>query len=322
MSILSDLLSRAKQQQPKRDVPPGLRGTVSSIKREESRRKKMFIFAGVISIFTGLGLAVVYITGYYGSDKVEGILASKMKKYPGTGQTMETSSAPPPAPSVRKETLKAVPHVTTGRRAAQIKKTDAGPVVAKSDIPEHDESSVVSPVKASELPIAEKTGDAAHKVPDQDMPAPGLKESYLYAAERYENSGDIASAASEYQKVLDLEPKNYRVMNKISFLLIKMGRFDEAERHLNSALLIRQDYVPALINAAIISASTGKITEAENYLLKALSIDPANRSSLLNLALLYEKEKKNDDAREYYSRLRRLGDKNGDMGIQRLGQVR
>lgn len=303
MSILSDILSRVKQQQPKRDVHPGLSNTVSAIKQEESRRRKILLFATVISIFTGIGLAAIYLNNRYGLNEVS-VAASQKTMEAGINQT-------------------AVPVAPTIPTATSIKGPAAKPAKNKtpSALTKHEALPAAHPTEAIESRKPEISGEIQHPVPSREEDIPGAKEQHLYAAEGYEKGDNLLNAASEYNKALEIEPDNYRIINKIASLLIKMGRNDEAAGYLKNSLNIKSDYIPALVNSAIVSAKTGKNTEAENSLLKAISIDGTSQAALLNIALLYEREKRYDQARDYFSRLRRLGDKNGELGLQRLERV-
>jgi len=134
----------------------------------------------------------------------------------------------------------------------------------------------------------------------------------------YEKKGDHYNAISSYKKVLDIEPRNYRVINKIAYILIQIASYEEALKYLDSALSIRHDYVPALINTGIVYAKAEKFSDAEKYLLKALSLEEANQPALFNIATLYEKQGKYDLARGYYLRLKNLGNDQGRLGIERI----
>lgn len=303
MSILSDILSRVKQQQPKRDVHPGLSSSVSAIKQEESRRRKILLFATVISIFTGLGLAAIYLNDRYGLNEVS-VAASQKTREAGINQT----------------TVPVAPTIPT---ATSIKGPAAKPAKNKtpSALTKPEALPAAHPTEAIESRKPEIPGEIQHPVPSREEHIPGAKEQHLYAAEGYEKGDDLLNAASEYNKALEIESDNYRIINKIASLLIKMGRNDEAAGYLKNSLNIKSDYIPALVNSAIVSAKMGKNTEAETSLLKAISIDGTSQAALLNIALLYEREKRYDQARDYFSRLRKLGDKNGELGLQRLERV-
>ncbi|MFN3479868.1 MAG: tetratricopeptide repeat protein, partial [Thermodesulfovibrionales bacterium] len=79
------------------------------------------------------------------------------------------------------------------------------------------------------------------------------------------------------------------------------------------------DYVPGLINMGIVLAKLGDVREAESYLLQSLTLEPDNRHAIFNIALLYEKEGNYEKAREYYLRLKQLGDARGVLGLDRIG---
>lgn len=308
MSILSDILSRVKQQQPKRDVHPGLRSTVSAIRQEESRRRKILLFATGISIFAGIGLAAIYLTDRQGLNNVN-VTALQKTREADINQT-----AVPVAPTTPAATSKKEP-------ASEPAKNKIAKANTPSAITKPEALPAAHPTETIEFRKPEIPGEMQHPAPSQEERIPGAKEQHIYAAEGYEKGDDLLNAASEYNKVLDIEPDNYRIINKIASLLIKMGRYDDAGRYLKTALNIKPDYIPALVNSGIVSAKTGNSGEAENHLLKAISIDGTSQAALLNIALLYEREKRYDQARDYFLRLRKLGDKNGELGMKRLDNI-
>jgi len=43
MSILADILSKIKHLEPRRDIPPGLRSTVSALRKKELNKRRVII---------------------------------------------------------------------------------------------------------------------------------------------------------------------------------------------------------------------------------------------------------------------------------------
>jgi len=181
-------------------------------------------------------------------------------------------------------------------------------IIAQKEKPKVEE--IVSPVR--------KQGPFSNGVKEQPDVRTSENDLYLYMGGNYEKKGDHYNAISSYKKVLDIEPRNYRVINKIAYILIQIASYEEALKYLDSALSIRHDYVPALINTGIVYAKAEKFSDAEKYLLKALSLEEANQPALFNIATLYEKQGKYDLARGYYLRLKNLGNDQGRLGIERI----
>lgn len=140
----------------------------------------------------------------------------------------------------------------------------------------------------------------------------------LYLARNYEQSGDFSKAVESYKKVLQIDPQNYKAMNKIAALFIKMNLWNESLGYLKNSLKLKDNYVPSLINLGIVYAKTGKDSEAERSFLRAISLDEDNHSAIFNIAVLYENQGAYDKALGYYKKLKNLGDKEGINGLQRL----
>ena len=140
----------------------------------------------------------------------------------------------------------------------------------------------------------------------------------FYLARDDEQSGNLPGAIESYRKILEIDPGNYRTMNNLAALLIRMNLWEESLGYLQSSIKLNDHYVPALINLGIVHARNGNSSEAERALLRAISLDDQNRSALFNIAVLYENEGSYDRALGYYQRLQTLGESEGIRGIKRL----
>ena len=141
---------------------------------------------------------------------------------------------------------------------------------------------------------------------------------FFYLARNYEQSGDLSRAVENYKKVLQIDPQNYRTMNNIAALFIKMNLWEESLDYLQNSFKLKNNYVPTLINLGIVYAKKERTSEAESSLLKAISLEEENRAALFNIAVLYENQGAYDRAREYYQRLKILGKSEGMEGLRRL----
>jgi Tfp pilus assembly protein PilF len=92
----------------------------------------------------------------------------------------------------------------------------------------------------------------------------------------------------------------------------------EAMDELRNSYKLKKDYMPTLINIAIVYANTGNYARAEKYLQKALETDPINVDAIFSIALLYEKQQRLNNAAAYYARLQKLGDARGGLGLERV----
>jgi len=300
MSILADILSKIKHLEPRRDIPPGLRSTVSALRRKELNKRRVIILLIFAAIALSSGSVTVYLMQTYlprtteshgGKAVVRGLPGEGLKEV----EPHTTIKQPEYKPEYKREEIKRKPTVRPE-------------IIAQKEKPKVEE--IVSPVR--------RQGHFSNGVKEQPDVRTSENDLYLYMGGNYEKKGDHYNAISSYKKVLDIEPRNYRVINKIAYILIQIASYEEALKYLDSALSIRHDYVPALINTGIVYAKAEKFSDAEKYLLKALSLEEANQPALFNIATLYEKQGKYDLARGYYLRLKNLGNDQGRLGIERI----
>jgi hypothetical protein len=344
MSILSDLLSKIRQPLPSKEVPPGLRSTVSAIKKKESNKRRIVIIIALSVLAVSSGFALVYLTEVYLKGGVKQTAYQRgIAGGPVTQQAI-------PSPSVSDKGLKEERRQATDNKQVAdsrrqdgdktvndgIKEKRSSPETTRSrsqpgpstrtlmkvtpsspqPVEDHDKKETTLGIPEVGKPVqqeGQKVTTKAERLPDTSE-----KDLYLYMARAYESKRDYSNALLSYKKVLGIEPGNYRVMNNIASILIKLNLYDEAKTYLSMALDVRNDYVPGIINLGIVFARAGEAKKAEDSLLKALTLEPDNRDALLNLAILYEKEGSYEKARQHYLRLKQLGDPRGETGLERI----
>lgn len=340
MSLISDLLSKIKLPQSRRDVPPGLKSAVSGLKGKHLN-KRLVIGLSILSlILLGSGFFTAYMLKSYPKPKTMSALP--------TGQAGDRQAVEEQETNLTAEKIPA-PLNLPARLGAQAEQAGLG-LVTKDKTKEKQETKEIEEYRTEdeeelfniaslqdreyksdqlkkeieeEFPIDEKEISTPQEEPAKVKSAPtGTGESeekyhHLYAARSHEQKNDYLSAISSYKKVLEIEPENYKIMNKIASIFIRMNLWEEAMKYLQDSLKAKQDYPPVMINTAIVYAKTGKFSMAEKNLLKALSLNPINRAAIFNIALLYEKHKSYDKAQAYYLKLHKLGDDRGRPGLQR-----
>jgi tetratricopeptide (TPR) repeat protein len=146
------------------------------------------------------------------------------------------------------------------------------------------------------------------------------KDLYLYKASSYEAENNWHQALANYQKVLEMEPRNIMVLNNVAGILLHLGSYEEAGKFAEKALAIKARHVPALINLGIASLQIGRESAGEDCLRQALSIEPSNSPALMNLGILYEKQGAPDKAWGVYSRLAEKGEARGYLGLGRIAE--
>ncbi len=352
MSLLSDLLSKIKHLEPKRDVPPGLRSSVTTSKKMESQKKRLIFLAAFLTIALISGFLAVYLMETYLSGNLKHGIEQKKQVTEHNAQSINNRSET----STQNYAKNSEPQTQDKEKSSLIGKTvePAKDVGNEQIIIENQKENLSMQAKQSEIkrklevniPQKEMAEKKASPEPigsqkilaetDQttqdrktilttenktylEKPDSSEKDLYLYMARNYENKRDYSNALASYKKVLNIEPKNYRVMSNIASILIHLNSFEDAKNYSQMALSHKNDYVPGLINAGIALARLGLLEDAENYLVRALTLEPDNRQALLNIAILYEKKDNYKKAREHYLRLQRLGDTQGSIGLERIG---
>jgi Flp pilus assembly protein TadD len=144
----------------------------------------------------------------------------------------------------------------------------------------------------------------------------------LYAARSAEQAGDWRSALASYNRALETDPGNYKIMSNAAAALNNLGMYREGAQQATKALERKPNYVPALINAAIAYSSQGNTKEALRLFSAACSADPGNASLALNLGILQERSGKLDDALVTYGKLAASGESHALEGMGRIYERR
>lgn len=81
-------------------------------------------------------------------------------------------------------------------------------------------------------------------------------------------------AREMFERILILDPDNYRVHYNLGLALFNLGDMKKAKKSLARALKIKPDYKYCFYNLGLIYEETGKYKKALNYYVKALKVDP------------------------------------------------
>jgi len=304
MSLLSDLLSKIKHPEPRKDVPPGLRSMVSTLKKKEFNRRRLALFMALAVMALGSGFVTVYLVGIYLTKDVKQVAEYKRPISEHRAESKIEQNNPP------------IPPLVKGGEGG-LRAIGKGQLMVNS---QEKKVEMVRTQKEGEEKRERKTQPETVEVADIEKPKADSSEKdlYLYMAGNYESRKDYPNALDSYKKVLSIEPGNYRVMNNIASILLQINSPEEAKTYLQKAFNIKNDYVPGLINMGIAFARLGETEKAEGFLMRAHTLEPDNRRTILNIAILYEKKGNYEKAREYYLRLQRLGDMEGSLGLERI----
>jgi tetratricopeptide (TPR) repeat protein len=310
-----DLLSKAKTDDKKTGIPPDLRKTIIDSTFKRKTRKKIIILSAIVLFAFVAGFGVIY----YMESYTKSVVPVVAKKTP---------------PVVQRETV-APSQVAEERTKIETKlevKPEPEKVQISQPVSKRQEEAVLPKTKTLKKGVAaipdkkekqfRRESDTMKAFAKDTTKSSSVdrenKDIYLYTARTYESRNDYHLALSNYKKALELDSRNYIIMNNISAVLIRLGLYEEAMWHAKSALSVKANYVPSLINTGIAYLSLKNFTEGEAYLSKALTMEPSNRTALFNLGILYERQKEYDKAYNYYIKIYGMGDLEGHLGVARI----
>lgn len=151
--------------------------------------------------------------------------------------------------------------------------------------------------------------DAAGKYPGEFKVQFNLGKGYL-------EKGDPSSALPHFTSAISLKPflelGGRRVRDPYlhyyrGVALAGTGRREDAESEFAAAVEARPDYVPALMELAILQAGREEYDLALRTLNRALTHGPGNPLLFVNLGVVYERKGEFEKARNAYLRARQLG---------------
>ncbi len=317
MSLLADLLSKIKQPQAKREVPPNLKNIVQNASLKSTNKRKIILLSVLFIVSVSMGIALVYFTGTLTNKSVS----------PAPLTTQETMQPPAPAVLAEKEEVKSSSSESSAAKEAE--PVPPTPVKKKSSraAPKQKEKSPEAPthpVTASKvremLPKLEQVivkKESSGQFPSRPVDE-SVQDAYLYSAGELEIKNDYQGALINYKKALEIDSNNYVIMNNIAYIYLHLGLIEESVNYSQRALEINKEYIPALTNMGIASAKSENFSAAEGYFHQALKFDPHNSKALLNLAILYEQQMDYARALDHFSRLAKTGDSSGVLGSARI----
>ena len=98
----------------------------------------------------------------------------------------------------------------------------------------------------------------------------------LYQGYVYELLKKYSNAEILYRKSLEMEPENHRAMLRLSTLLIKTGKYEEAQSFLESLTRKYPDYTVGWWNLGLLYQKLDELESAEQALEEVVRLDPAN----------------------------------------------
>lgn len=95
------------------------------------------------------------------------------------------------------------------------------------------------------------------------------------------NNAEVKAA---FERMLVRDPQNIDLLVNLGATQIRAKRYQSAITHLNAALKIRSDYVPALLALGQLKYATQQYQEGMLVLKQAVQLDPKNASAHYMLA--------------------------------------
>jgi tetratricopeptide (TPR) repeat protein len=140
-----------------------------------------------------------------------------------------------------------------------------------------------------------------HKIDKQNNPL-----LLFERAEFYENSGDIKSALSDYDAILNQWPVNYKALKQKAKILMASQNPVDVLAIYQILIANYQPEAEFYNNIGLIQAQTGKANDALKNFAKALAIDPDNLDVLYNRAYFYFSKNNQSLAKADLTRLKQL----------------
>jgi Tfp pilus assembly protein PilF len=319
MSLLVDLLSKAKTKESRKDVPPGLRKTVVDGTFKKKTRRKVIIFSILVVIVFLAGFATIYIMETFKTSLSTTIAT---KTYSRQAILPDSTRAEvPPSPSKTDTHINSTTHAPKPLLPEQTpqdmpKSTRESSPKITSGVAKGGEPSIPTKVR-TQAQSAGKAG-VSEALSYEKAQQKTNKDVYLFAARTHEAKNEFKEALDYYMKALELDPANYIVMNNIAGVYIRLQSYSEALYYSKKSLDVKANYVPSLINAGIAQVSLGNFSEGEGFFTRAATVEPSNKMALFNLAVLCEKQGNFDRAYENYFNLSQMRDVDGCLGAARI----
>ena len=123
-----------------------------------------------------------------------------------------------------------------------------------------------------------------------------LRADLLMARKQY------PEAILVYQKLLQTEPRNAVLLNKIGIAYHQQAMLDQAKRYYERAVRANKNYAAGYNNLGTVLYDRRKFRQAVQQYKRALAVDPGMATAYRNMGSAYLAEKKYDEAFAAYQR--------------------
>ncbi len=127
------------------------------------------------------------------------------------------------------------------------------------------------------------------------------------------HKGEVDEAMAQFQKALQINPKDPPSWNNVGNVLLHWGKVNEAIPYFQKALQVNPNYVEARNNLGSALLQEGKVDQAIAQFQKALLIDPDSVEARGNLGNVMLQEGKVDEAIACYQKALQLSPHNANL---------
>jgi Flp pilus assembly protein TadD len=142
---------------------------------------------------------------------------------------------------------------------------------------------------------------AASGLPENDQLSLSKKprsgsDLYLHTAKVYEQSNNFDAAKSQYEKALEIEPRNYDVLLAYAHMQDRAGKFDDAAKLYQRAIAAQPKQPTAYNDLGLCLARVNRYDESVRNLNKAIEMQPQKALYRNNLATVLVQQNKLQEA--------------------------
>ena len=160
--------------------------------------------------------------------------------------------------------------------------------------------------------------DRAANIPEfVDVPADAIvsmtekfvdEVSFMRAGNEFIKNKDAVGAEKAFRKALEINPDHVDTLNNYGFLLLQLGRNDEARTNLEKAVALDPGHGEANNNLSYLLVSSGSYDEGIAAILAYLAIEPYDPIAHNSLGYALEKTGKSSEAMKHYLEAVRIED--------------
>ncbi len=115
-----------------------------------------------------------------------------------------------------------------------------------------------------------------------------------------ERQGNLALAAAEHEKALEIDPNLVQVHVNLMIIYGKMGRFEKAEQRYRDIQRLNPNDEESHYNYGVLLAEEGRSQEARKAFERAIEVNPNNPEAHHNLGYILEQQGREEEAFQHY----------------------